>query len=31
MTLIDLLLLLHYDWIPSDFRQTYEGDIKYEY
>ena len=28
MTLIDLLLLLHYEWIPSDFHQTYDGDIK---
>ena len=28
MTLIDLLLLLHYEWIPSDFHQTYGGDIK---
>ena len=28
MTLIDLLLLLHYEWISSDFREMYEGDIK---
>ena len=28
MTLIDLLLLLHYEWIPSDFREMHEGDIK---
>ena len=28
MTLIDPLILLNYAWIPSDFRQTYEGDIK---
>ena len=28
MTLIDLLILLHYAWIPSDFRETYEEDIK---
>ena len=28
MTLIDLLLLLHYEWIPSEFRETYEWDIR---
>ena len=28
MTLIDPLILLNYAWIPNDFRETYEGDIK---
>ena len=28
MTLIDPLILLYYPWIPNDFRETYEGDIK---
>ena len=28
MTLIDLLFLLYYAWIPNDFRETCEGDIK---
>ena len=28
MTLIDPLILLYYVWIPNDFHETYEGDIK---
>ena len=28
MTLIDPLILLNYAWIPNDFPETYEGDIK---
>ena len=28
MVLIDPLVLLYYAWIPNDFRETYEGDIK---
>ena len=28
MTLIDLLILLYYTWIPNGFHETYEGDIK---
>ena len=28
MTLIDLLILLYYAWIPNHFRETYEEDIK---
>ena len=28
MTLIDPLIFLNYAWIPNDFRETYEGDIK---
>ena len=28
MTLIDPLVLLNYAWIPNDFREMYEGDIK---
>ena len=28
MVLIDPLILLYYAWIPNDFRETCEGDIK---
>ena len=28
MILIDPLILVYYAWIPNDFRETYEGDIK---
>ena len=28
MILIDPLILLNYAWIPSDFHEAYEGDIK---
>ena len=28
MILIDPLILLNYAWIPNDFRETYEGDLK---
>ena len=28
MTLIDSLILLYYAWIPNDFCQTYEEDVK---
>ena len=28
MTLIDPLILLYFAWIPNDFHETYEGDIK---
>ena len=28
MTLIDPLILLYNAWIPNEFRETYEGDIK---
>ena len=28
MTLIDPLILLYYAWIPNDFRETYERNIK---
>ena len=28
MTLIDPLILLYCAWIPNDFHETYEGDIK---
>ena len=28
MTFIYPLILLYYAWIPNDFRETYEGDIK---
>ena len=28
MTLVDPLILLYYAWIPNDFREMYEGDVK---
>ena len=28
MTLMNPLILIYYTWIPNDFRETYEGDIK---
>ena len=28
MTLIDPLILLYYTWIPNEFHEMYEGDIK---
>ena len=28
MTLIDPLILLYYAWIPNNFHETHEGDIK---
>ena len=28
MTLIDPLILLYYVWIPNNFCEAYEGDIK---
>ena len=28
LSLIDSLILLYYAWIPNDFREMYEGDIK---
>ena len=28
MIVIHPLILVYYAWIPNDFRETYEGDIK---